>query len=42
VILGAPSLAETEEVLRKRREADKDPENDGGLTDEDEAWLEQL
>jgi basic amino acid/polyamine antiporter, APA family len=42
VILGAPSLAETEEVMRRRREATAGPDDDGGLTDEDEAWLDQL
>jgi len=42
VILGAPSLAETEEVLRRRREAESGPAGDDGLDDDDEKWLEGL
>jgi APA family basic amino acid/polyamine antiporter len=42
VILGAPSLAETEEVLRRRREAESGPARDDGLDDDDAAWLDQL
>ncbi len=42
VILTAPALDETEAVMRRRREAESGPETDGGLTDEDERWLEQL
>jgi APA family basic amino acid/polyamine antiporter len=42
VILGAPSLAETADVMRRRREAVAGPDDDGGLTAEDEAWLENL
>lgn len=42
VILTAPALDETEAVMRKRREAAVGPSADGGLTDDDERWLEQL
>lgn len=41
VILGAPSLAEEAEVLRRRREEQAEVRDDG-LTDEDERWLDQL
>lgn len=42
VILTAPALDETEAVMRRRREAEAGPEDDGGLTDEDARWLENL
>jgi APA family basic amino acid/polyamine antiporter len=42
VILTAPALEETEAVMRRRREAEAGPEDDGGLTDEDARWLDQL
>ncbi|CAB4944029.1 unannotated protein [freshwater metagenome] len=42
VILGAPSLEETEAVLRRRREAESGAARDDRLDDDDEAWLDQL
>jgi APA family basic amino acid/polyamine antiporter len=42
VILTAPALDETEAVMRRRREARVGADDDGGLTDEDARWLEQL
>lgn len=42
VILTAPSLAETDAVIRRRREARDELEPSDELTDEDEQWLRQL
>lgn len=42
VILTAPALDETEAAMRKRREETAGLDDDGGLTDDDARWLEQL